>query len=86
MLQDISKKMCDPQKVVYPFDTITKVFNRLFEIKQDHNESLYDYTKRFKQARDSFTMILGTEVLYKYIEQTPEYISSKSSEKDKVKA
>ena len=31
-------------------------------------------------------MILGTEVLYKYIEQAPEYNSSKSSEKDKVKA
>ena len=85
MLQEISKKMYDPQKVVYPFDTITKVFNRLFEIKKDHNESLYDYTKRFKQARDNFMMILGTEVLYKYIEQTPEYIASKSSEKDKVK-
>ena len=86
MLQEISKKMYDPQKVVYPFDTITKVFNRLFEIDEDHNGSLSYYRKRFKQMQDDFTMIFGTEALYKYIEQMPEYISSKSSEKDKVKA
>ena len=69
MLQEISKKIYDPQKVVYSFDMVTKVFSRLFEIKQEHNISLYDYTKRFKQAQDNFVMILGTEILFKYMEK-----------------
>ena len=77
MLQENNKKMYDPQKVVYLCDIITKVFNRLFEIKQDHNKSLYNYTKKFKQARDNFTMILGMELLHKYMEKTPEYQACK---------
>ena len=44
--------------------------------KQKENESLYDYTRRFKTCRDIMESQLGSPiVLKKYIQTLPEYIN-----------
>jgi len=42
-------------------------------LKQQENESLLDYSKRFKQSRDILKSHVGNDILDKFIENTKEY-------------
>ena len=73
LLGQIKEKMYDPARAKYEFTSLTETLIRLLGTKQEDNESLVDYTKRFKQARDIFKTTFGNEVLYEFIQKTREY-------------
>ena len=52
LLKDISCKMYDLIRSKYEYMSLTQLFKRLLNTKQEEDESLIDYMKRFKQARD----------------------------------
>ena len=59
LLEEIKKKMYEPGRVKYAWVGFTKQISGLLTTKQEENESLVDYTKRFKQVRDNAKSGLG---------------------------
>ena len=43
--------MHEPERLNFPFMSITDAFNRLVKINQKDNASLLDYSKRLKKAK-----------------------------------
>ena len=85
-MKAIKLKMHDPSKVKCPFVTIFEQLDRLFNAKQEDEESLNDYTKRFKQAQDNVKSIMGEDWLHHFTENTEEFINaSNSAEEDELK-
>ena len=86
LLKEIKKKMYDPARTKYEYVTLTESFSRILNTKQEDNESLVDYTKRFKQARDILHDTVGEEILYTFVETTSEYQKESDTDKqDKLK-
>ena len=54
LLEEISKKMYDPARDKYEYMSLTQTFKRLLATKQEDEEGLLDYTKRFKQKKTIF--------------------------------
>ena len=74
LLEVIKEKMYDPARAKYEYVSLTESFVRLIvDTKQDKDESLIDYTKRFKQTKDILKQAVGEEFLYKFAERTQEY-------------
>ena len=70
----IKEKMYDPSRVKYEYASLTDSMIRvLVGTKQEFNEDLVDYTKRFKQAKDIFKQSVGDNILDNFIEHTKEY-------------
>ena len=74
LLEVIKEKMYDPARAKYEFVSLTEAFSRLIvETKQEKDESLIDYTKRFKQTKDILKQTVGNKVLQEFAERTQEY-------------
>ena len=73
--------MHDTARARYPFASMTEALTRLLHVKQGDYEQLLDYVKRFKEARDVITSIVGKDILNKFIENTQEYQDIKDSNK-----
>ena len=73
--------MHDTARARYPFALMTEALTRLLHVKQGDQEQLLDYVKRFKEARDVITSIVGKDILNKFIENTQEYQDIKDSNK-----
>ena len=79
-------KTYNPQQTKYKYNTLTNILNRIFNTKQEEDESLYYYKKRFKETKESFKMLFGTDVLHDCIEHTKQYQDmSNSSDKTIIK-
>ena len=63
----------------------TNAFRRLFEVKQEHGESITDYTKRFEETWDTFKGLVGKDILHGFCEKTTEYKKLDSDEKEDMK-
>ena len=88
LFDEVKKKMYDTGRDKYPFVTLTDQLDRILNVKQEDSESLMDYTKRFKQARDNAKGSLGATFLKTFVMSTKEYQSleteGKSSECKKL--
>ena len=56
--------MYDPARVKYEYVTLIESLSRILNTKQEDNESLVDYTKRFKQGRDILCDTVGEAILH----------------------
>ena len=72
LLQAIKLLMHDPERARYPYASLTEAMGRMINIKQGEEESLIDYTKRFKQARDIFKSHVGGDILDVFVMHTKE--------------
>ena len=80
LLEAIKEKMYDPSRVKYEYASLTDSMIRvLVGTKQEFNEDLVDYTKRFKQAKDIFKQSVGDNILDNFIEHTKEYKDTSDS-------
>jgi hypothetical protein len=52
---------------------MTKSITRFMTCRQQENESLTDYIKRFKSNQDGLVQTMGKDFLKKFIENTREY-------------
>jgi hypothetical protein len=58
----------------YPYASMTESITRFMTCRQQENESLTDYVKRFKSNRDGLVaQTMGKDFLKKFIENTREY-------------
>jgi hypothetical protein len=73
LLTKIKVLMHDPIRAKYPFASLTEAMIRMLNIKQQENEQLLDYIKRFKQFRDITKSHVGTDILDTFVENTREY-------------
>ena len=69
-----------PIRVKYPYASLTEALMRTLNIKQLEHESLIDYMKRFKQARDVLKSHIGGDILNKFVKNLPEYQQAGSME------
>ena len=81
LLQEISSKMYDPVRARYEYASIPERFKMLLTMKQQDDKDLTTYTKRFKQASDNFTAVMGEGVLDNYVKRTDEYVNATSMNK-----
>ena len=58
---------------------------RLLNIRQQENEHLNEYVKRFKQLRDVLRSHVGTEIFNHFVEHTEEHRSADSALKLELK-
>ena len=63
----------NPVKARYPFVSLTSSLARMMNIRQQENESLIDWGKRFKQERDVFKNHVGDDILHNFVENTEDY-------------
>lgn len=73
MLKEFNKKLYDPVDNKYDFDMLMHVLTRFLDCKQFDNESLIDYTKRFKETADNLENFLGENFLTDFIKTTKKY-------------
>ena len=62
---------------------LTESLNRILQLKQEDDESLVEYTKRFKQAWDIMKSTIGEEILHNFVKTTKEYDDATSDDKKK---
>ncbi len=72
LLRRIKIKMYGPSKVKFAFLTLTDQLEQVLKVRQDDDEQLNDYVKRFKQAKDNIKGTIGTEFLKGFMEKTKE--------------
>lgn len=65
-----------------PYMAIIETMARMVNLKQQGNEDLIAYYKRFKDQRDIVTEQIGNSFLESFVESTPEY---KNLQGDKIK-
>ena len=65
--------MHDPIRAKYPFASLTEAMIQMLNIKQQDNEQLLEYIKRFKQFCDITKSHVGTNILNTFVENTCEY-------------
>ena len=83
LLKTIKIVMHDPARAKYPYASLSKHFVDLVNMRQNENESLIDYVKRFKQARDIVVSHIGKEALDTFMENTHEYRKESDDAKKK---
>ena len=65
--------MYDPDQAKYEYATLTESLRIILDTRQEDEETLVKYTKRFKQARDIVQDSIGTELLHDFVKTTAEY-------------
>ena len=75
-METIKMKMYGQVRAKYEFVQPTDTILQFLSLKQDHGESLIEYSKRFKQSLDNLKAIFGKEFLSGYIEKTDDYKKS----------
>jgi hypothetical protein len=73
LLKAIETLAHNPVRARYPFESLTHSAARFLNIRQQENEALIDWGKRFKQERDVFKNHVGTDILNHFVEQTEDY-------------
>ena len=66
----------------YPYVLMVDSVARMLTIKQ-YDDSLLDYAKRFKQARDVMKTYIGSGLLDAFVERSEEYIAENDVDKKK---
>ncbi len=84
LLKEIRSKMYDPARAKYEFVSLTETLLRFLLLKQEDGESLMDYTKRFKQAKDILIGAVGKDFLKDFGMKTQEYNKAKPEEQEEV--
>ena len=72
--------MHEPERLNFPFMSITDAFNRLVKIKQKDNASLLDYSKRLKQAKYILEKHVVKDILGHYVENPEEFKNATGSD------
>ncbi|KAL7573431.1 hypothetical protein ACA910_013750 [Epithemia clementina (nom. ined.)] len=86
LLKTVSVLMHNTVRARYPYASLYDAMMRLFNLKQQENEHLTDYVKRFKQSRDVLKSHMGTKWLEQFMEHTEEYQNeSDTKKKDELK-
>ena len=86
LLQEIKKKMYNPARSKYEYATLCKSLKRIFNTKQEDDETLVDYTKRFKPSCNIVHDTVGEDILHKFVETTREYQEAKDdTDRDQLK-
>ena len=75
--------MYDPARAKYEFVALTESITRILNTKQEDEEGLVDYTKRFKQAKDILKATIGEDILHKFVENTKDYKDTNNDSSDK---
>ena len=84
LLEAIKSKMFRQIQTKYKYNQVTDTLLQFFSTKQEHGESLIDYSMGFKQAKDNVKLTLGTGFLYKFIENTNKYKNACKGEEQKA--
>jgi hypothetical protein len=86
LLKAIKQHALNYQEHRYDMSIIYDAITTLFGTKQKENESLQDYTKRFRVSRDVLESHMGGPIiLTKVIEAMPGYDESVVSTRDKCR-
>ena len=86
LLRTIRQLMHEPTRARYPYATLLDAIRGVVNIKQEYNEPLLDYTKRFKEAVDVLETYVGKNILDKFIEKQKKYTTSNMSERKEMKS
>jgi hypothetical protein len=70
LISKIKVLMHGPIRAKCPFASLTEAMIRMLNIKQQENEQLLDYIKRFKQFCDITKSHVGTDILDTFVENT----------------
>ena len=73
LLTAIKLKMYGQTRARYEYVQPTDILLQFLSLKQEHAESLVDYTRRFKQGKDNLEAIMGAQFLDGFIEKTEKY-------------
>ena len=84
LLKAIKLLMHDPVRARYAYASLTDTIERLMQTKQQENEHLLEYTKRFKQMRDLAKQQMGRDVLHTFVTNTKEYKDTADASKQKA--
>jgi len=79
LLEAIRECMHDTVRAQYPYVSVTDAIRRVLNMKQMENETLTDYVRRFKEARDVLLSYVGSGILDGFIEQQDEYKNTASA-------
>ena len=88
VLKKIMELVHDPMRGRYQYASLTEALKRLINIRQQREEDLLDYIKRFKQARDIVKTNVGKDILHNFVEHTDKYKTLKGdkTKQDELKA
>jgi len=81
LLKTIRVLMHDMVRARYPYASLFDALSRLLTLRQQENEHLNEFIKRFKQGRDIFKSHVGTEMLNGFVSNTEEYRNETDSQK-----
>ena len=79
-LEAIKNPMHDSVRAQYPLVSMVDALGRLINVRQQENEHLLDYVKRFKQLRDVVKSQLGTKILDEFTEHQAEFRETTSED------
>ena len=74
-----------PARAKYPFVAVTEALMRVLTLKQQENELVVDYARRFKQAMENLKAYMGAEMLDGFVTQTEEYTNGNEAKKSELK-
>ena len=78
--------MHDTVRVKYPYASLYDAMMHLFNMRQQEQEHLNDYVKRFKQSCDVLRSHMGSKWLGGFVEHTEEYQNeTQAKEQSKLK-
>ena len=83
LLETIKLKMYGQVRAKYEYVQPTDTLLQFLSLKQDHGESIIEYSKRFKQNVDNLKAIFGKDLMNDYIEKMDEYMKCDSAERDR---
>ena len=63
----------------YKYAQVTDAMIPFINTKQEHDKSLTDFAKQFKQTRDNMKSAVGKDFLKVFIEKTNAYINSSNA-------
>ena len=73
LLKAIKILVHDTVRAKYPYASLTETLERMLLVKQQQNEKVGDYVKRFKQERDNLKLMTGSHILDEFVENSTEY-------------
>ena len=86
LLKTVSVLMHDTVRAKYPYASLYDAMMCLFNMRQQEQEHLNDYVKRFKQSCDVLRSHMGSKWLDGFVEHTEEYQNeTQAKEQSKLK-
>ena len=86
VLEAIKSLMHDSVRAQNPVVSMTETLKRLVNARQQENESLLDYVKRFKQLRDVVKSMMGSTILDAFTQNRTDYQAADPAEQAVLKA